>query len=56
MNVQFGHVGLETFHQHGLGRVVIEPREKQVRMGRHAGQGWIADDFDETPDCFADYM
>lgn len=35
---------------------VVEPPEKQVRMGRWAGKGWIADDFDDPIEDFADYM
>lgn len=35
---------------------VVAPREKQVRMGRWAGQIRIAEDFDEPLEDFAEYM
>ena len=36
--------------------VVVEPRSKQVRFGRYAGQIRVADDFDEPLEDFAEYM
>ena len=35
--------------------VVARPDDERVRLGRFAGQGWIAPDFDEPLDDFADY-
>ena len=35
-----------------------EKKEKTAirKLGQWKGQVWIADDFDETPECFAEYM
>ncbi|MBP5707106.1 MAG: DUF2281 domain-containing protein [Spirochaetales bacterium] len=31
--------------------------DKPIRnLGKWRGQIWMADDFDETPDCFEEYM
>ena len=39
-------------------KVDVEKKKKKSirKLGQWKGQVWIADDFDETPDCFAEYM
>lgn len=36
----------------------VENKEKNAirKLGQWKGQVWIADDFDETPECFKDYV
>ena len=36
----------------------VENKKKNAirKLGQWKGQVWIADDFDETPECFKDYV
>ena len=34
----------------------IPPKKHKRTPGGMPGKLWMADDFDETPDCFAEYM
>lgn len=35
----------------------INNENKKIRTaGKYRGKGWMADDFDETPECFKEYM
>ena len=35
---------------------VVEPAQRDLRLGRHAGRVQVADDFDAPLDDFADYQ
>ena len=38
-------------------QVMAKRENKPIRqLGQWKGQVWIADDFDETPECFKDYV
>ena len=50
------HAALSSSPAQAAKLVVVEPRSKQVRFGRYAGQIRVADDFDEPLEDFAEYM
>jgi len=43
-------------HKPVLKLVALEPSKKPRQPGSARGQVWIADDFDETPEDFKDYV